>query len=221
MKLKLLSLFWLVIHTVLWTPVTIAELLWTAVSHPTKECNINIRLIYNNYLVRAFSALMLLIGWQEGHPACKKLSGGVLAWLSIWSELQTCIWPGLCHCHSLSLASVKSRLVLPFWYWLIRVVPDKWPLNGCVCVCVSWSIGLSAARTMRSFCLILWPILWRWCIINRWKNKTIRVQLTAQHTYSCWNWCPLSVWLLVAALVESSPARTQSPSDLHAQQSYW
>jgi len=136
MKLKLLSLFWLVIHTVLRTPVTIAELLWTAVSHPTKECNINIRLIYNNYLVRAFSALMVLIGWQEGHPACKKLSVGVLAWLSIWSELQTCIWPGLCHCHSLSLASVKSRLVLPFWYWLIRVVPDKWPLNGCVCVLV-------------------------------------------------------------------------------------
>jgi len=26
-------------------------------------------------------ALMLLVGWQEGHPACKKLSGGMLAWL--------------------------------------------------------------------------------------------------------------------------------------------
>jgi len=42
--------------------------------------------------VRAFSALTLLVGWQEGHPACKKLSGGVLAWLSVWSEVQTCIW---------------------------------------------------------------------------------------------------------------------------------
>jgi len=39
----------------------------------------------------AFSALMLLVGRQEGHPACKKLSGGVLAWLSVWSEVQTCI----------------------------------------------------------------------------------------------------------------------------------
>ena len=38
-------------------------------------------------------ALTLLVGWQEGHPACKKLSGGVLAWLSVWSEMQTCIWP--------------------------------------------------------------------------------------------------------------------------------
>jgi len=43
--------------------------------------------------VSAFSALTLLVGWQEGHPACKKQSGGVLAWLSVWSEVQTCIWP--------------------------------------------------------------------------------------------------------------------------------
>ena len=85
----------------------------------------------------AFSDLMLLVGWQEGHPACKiLLSGGVLAWLSVWSEMQTCMWPSWCHCHSLSLASVKSGLVLPFWYRLTRVVPEKGPLNGCVCVCV-------------------------------------------------------------------------------------
>ena len=37
---------------------------------------------------------------------------------------------------TLSLASVKSRLVLPFWYRLTRVVQEKGPLNGCVCVCV-------------------------------------------------------------------------------------
>jgi len=39
----------------------------------------------------AFSALTLLVGQQEGHPACKKLSGGVLAWLSFWSEAHTCV----------------------------------------------------------------------------------------------------------------------------------
>ena len=78
----------------------------------------------------AFSALTLLVGRQEGHPACKKLSGGVLAWLSVCSNWCHC-W---CHCHSLSLASVESRLVLPFWYRLTRVVPEKGPLNGCVCV---------------------------------------------------------------------------------------
>jgi len=40
-----------------------------------------------------FSALTLLVGRQEGHLACKKLSGGVLAWLSVWSAVQTCIRP--------------------------------------------------------------------------------------------------------------------------------
>jgi len=79
---------------------------------------------------------MLLVGQQKGHLACKKLSGGVLAWLYIWSEVQICIWPSWCHCHSLSLASVKSRLVLHFWYQPTRVVPDKGPLSVRVCVCM-------------------------------------------------------------------------------------
>jgi len=35
-----------------------------------------------------------------------------------------------------TLASVKSRLVLPFWYRLTRVVLEKEPLNGSVCACV-------------------------------------------------------------------------------------
>ena len=85
----------------------------------------------------AFSALMLLVGQQEGHPACKKLTGGVLAWLSVWSEVQTCIRPSWCHCRSLSLASVKSRLVLPLWYRLTWVVPDKGPLNMYVVILVN------------------------------------------------------------------------------------
>ena len=76
------------------------------------------------------------LGERNGIRPVKKLSGGVRAWLSVWSEMQTCIWPSWCHCHSLSLASVKSRLLLPFWYRLTRVVPDKGPLNVCVCVCV-------------------------------------------------------------------------------------
>jgi len=48
---------------------------------------------YLSCLSCAFSALTLLVGWQEGHLACKKLSGGLLAWLSVWSEVQTCIQP--------------------------------------------------------------------------------------------------------------------------------
>jgi len=45
------------------------------------------------HVAGAFSALTLLVGQQEGHAAYKKLSGGVLAWLSVWSEVQTRIWP--------------------------------------------------------------------------------------------------------------------------------
>ena len=48
---------------------------------------------YRDRDLGAFSALTLLVRRQEGHPTCKKLSGGVLAWLSVWSEVQTCIWP--------------------------------------------------------------------------------------------------------------------------------
>ena len=58
----------------------------------------------------AFSDLTLLVGWQEGHLACKKLSGGVLAWLSLLSEVQTCM-PS---CHSLSLAfQIGFTFLLP------------------------------------------------------------------------------------------------------------
>ena len=62
----------------------------------------------------AFSALTLLVGWQEGHPAHKNLSDEVLAWLPVWSEVQMiCIWSGWCHCHPIISASVKSRMVYP------------------------------------------------------------------------------------------------------------
>ena len=69
--------------------------------------------------VVAFSALTLLVSRQERHPACKKLSGGVLEQGADLLMAQ--------------LASVKSRLVLPFWYRLTWVVADKGPLKGCVC----------------------------------------------------------------------------------------
>jgi len=38
-------------------------------------------------LLIAFSALTLLVGRQEEHPACEKSSDELLAWLSVWSEM--------------------------------------------------------------------------------------------------------------------------------------
>ena len=82
---------------------------------------------------------------RKGIRPVKKLSGGVLAWLSVWSEVQTCIWPSWCNCHSLPLASLKSTLVLPFWYRLTWVVPDKRPLNGFMCMYV-WYLNIPPAH---------------------------------------------------------------------------
>jgi len=36
---------------------------------------------------------MVLVGQQEGHLPVKKLSDGILAWLSVGGEVQICIWP--------------------------------------------------------------------------------------------------------------------------------
>jgi len=105
---------------------------WLERKSPTyKCCQVDSEIfIFTDYTYLLPSMLLtLLVGRQEGHPVWKKLSGGVLAWLSVWSEEQTCMLPSWCHCHSLSLASVKSRLVLPFWYRLTQVVPEKGPLN--------------------------------------------------------------------------------------------
>ena len=41
-----------------------------------------------------------------------------------------------------SLASFKSRLVIPFWYRLTHVVLEKRPLNGCSVVVVAVSTEL-------------------------------------------------------------------------------
>jgi len=65
------------------------------------------------FLSLAFSALTLFIGRQEEHPACKKFNDEMLAWLSVWSEVQVIfpmaqlmpLPPPSC------LASLKFRLV--------------------------------------------------------------------------------------------------------------
>jgi len=96
-------------------------------------------------------------GFSYSCTAVNESSGGVLSWLSVWSEVHTCIWPSWRHCHSLSLASVKSRLVLPFWYRLTQVVLEKGPLNGCVCVLYSskWDCNWHSVLCHPSVAVIL------------------------------------------------------------------
>jgi len=67
----------------------------------------------------AFSVSIPLVGCQEEHLACKKMSDEVLAWLPVWSQVQMiCIWsrwfaygPADATATSSSLASLKSTLV--------------------------------------------------------------------------------------------------------------
>ena len=81
----------------------------------------------NHFVIsaNAYSALMLLVGHQEWHSACKKLSGVMLAWLCVWVKVHICIWPSWCQCHSLSLAPVNPVLFYfpGFWPTVLSVEP--------------------------------------------------------------------------------------------------
>jgi len=60
------------------------------------------------------SALTLLVGRQEGHQACKTLNGKVLAWLSVWSEVQVIAYGPAATATPSCHAPVKSRMVLVY-----------------------------------------------------------------------------------------------------------
>ena len=148
----------------------------------------------------------------------------MLAWLSVWSEVETCISPNWCHCHSLSLVPVKSRLVLPFWYRLTWVVLDKGPLNGCVCdddkfnaaVDVSNDYHIAGGR-WRKMC-------WCYCVQTR---PTQGLHASWLHRYvGCRSWIPQarnwlvhifhsSILLCVSSPVVEMIAWKQSSSYIH------
>ena len=88
------------------------------------------------------------LGGRKGIRPVKNWAVGCWCGLSVWSEVQTCIWSSWCHCHSLSLVSVKSRLVLPFWYRLTWVVPAV--RRVCVCGLESWGKTYSVWRPWRA-----------------------------------------------------------------------
>ena len=93
----------------------------------------------------AFSALTLLVGQQEGHPACKILSGGgagVVICLEQGADLHMVQWmplPLTVSCFS------KIRIGFTFLVPAHPGSPGNGPLNGCVWVCVlprlSWKRG--------------------------------------------------------------------------------
>ena len=87
------------------------------------------------------SALTLLVGRQEGHLVCKKLSSEVLVWLSVWREVQTCICPAdatATHC-----LSCFSKIQIGFTF-LVPAQPGSPGKRAVkrVCVCVNYGHDL-------------------------------------------------------------------------------
>jgi len=80
--------------------------------------------------------LTLLVGRQEGHPACKKLEwwgAGVVVCLERSADLH------IAQLMPLPLTiSCFSKIQIGFTF-LVPVDQDKGPLNGCVCVCTEFS----------------------------------------------------------------------------------
>jgi len=110
----------------------------------------------------AFSALTLLVGRQEGHPACKKLEwwgAGVVICLERDADLhmaQRMPLPLTVSCFS------KIQIgFFPFWYRPTQVVQEKGPLNGCVCVLYEID---------QSRCGHRWQLPWSNCLCVSWQR---------------------------------------------------
>ena len=88
--------------------------------------------------VQATEQLIMIVGLHTKTVTVKTRDPRILEFSEIDIRFYVNCADGYCafSALTLSLASVKSRLVLPFWYRLTWVVPEKGLLNGCVCVCV-------------------------------------------------------------------------------------
>jgi len=88
------------------------------------------------------SALTMLVGWQERHPACKNLSGGVLEWLSVWSKVQTITRP--CNVPRHVTARYKSSLYYYLLLLLLAYSPADATATHCLFVSCFRKIHLSS-----------------------------------------------------------------------------
>jgi len=82
--------------------------------------------------ISAFSALTLLVGRQEGHPACKKTEwwgAGMVVCLERGAELHVAQLMPL-----LLTVSCSSKIQIGFTFLVLAHLgsPEKVPVNGCV-----------------------------------------------------------------------------------------
>jgi len=132
--------------------------------------------LYNLYYIILMNPSVLWrcwLGGRKGIRPVKKPGGGVLAWLSAWSEVQTCNWPSWCHCHSLSCF---SKIQIGFTF----LVPAHLGSHGkrvvkrvCVCVCVC---VCACVRACVCVCACV-----RACVCVWWIQNTKSLQLLSEH----------------------------------------
>jgi len=125
------------------------------------------------------------VGWrQEGHPACKKKQwwgAGMVICLERGADLhmaQLMLLLLTVSCFS------NSRLVLPFWYRLTWVVPDKGPFQTGVCVCCpacSSSYITPACCAAANADSATYHIIWSYHIVVSWCRK-LNTNLYLMHT---------------------------------------
>jgi len=94
----------------------------------------------------AFSPLTLLVGWQEGYPACKKTEwwgAGVVICLEQGADLLMAQLMPL-----LLTVSCFSKIQSGFTFLVPADLgsPGKGPLNGCLCVCASTTHPMGHGR---------------------------------------------------------------------------
>jgi len=136
----------------------------------------------------AFSALTLLVGWQEGCSSCKNWVVGCWSGYLSRSKCRLAYGPAdATHC----LFS-KIQIDLPFWYRLTWVVPEKRPLNVCMCVCVCVYMSYhNVCLCLANRCHTRWLLRWRNArqtdVSGRKPSRSI--QLASRKNWpSTWSW---------------------------------
>jgi len=133
------------------------------------------------------------LGGRKGIQPVKNLSGGVLEWLSVWSEVQTCICSSWSHCYSLSGKRAVKR----------------------VCVCVRACVYVLGCQfTTLSACFVVWHQiidLPTHCRV-KWPDSFVHM------TFHCQFYCETSVFpLLRLALVLAYTIRYEMLFNLHSE----
>ena len=78
----------------------------------------------------------------------------------IWSEVQTCIWPSWCHCHSLSFASVQEAQLSPSDRAMHLVSSNLANYHAIV-------QKLLIRQVLTKPMVLSWRFSWRQCDINK------------------------------------------------------